>query len=495
MSKFMNKFIKYFIGSALLLFSLNSCFAGFLDSTTYDFGTICNRYPMRRIFTLTNTEPNDLTILSINRVSNIGTSKFSILSPTANSLPQTISSGAKINIIVSFLPDALGFHSDSFNIRMRTTFDINKNFNLKAYVERGDLSVSPSVWDFKTDLANTNVALEVNLKNDGGKDIKILSTFVKLSRGSFYFNSSFTDVKLTPAGNIQTVVSIRPRDTGSYAGEICIVYSQPCIDTLCVPIKGYAKSNATGLLPAIIDVDIPVDVKGRPRDFTSIPITLEFEDNIIQSKARTMHGIMRVRSTLLVPYGARNYEEKMNESGNYLTGNIISSKLDGNDRVVEFEIRNTNYPAYPAIIGYLDAQVLLGDTIHCPLKLDTVFWTDGNVVKVSYRGGTFTLDGFCPYGGNRFIKNNSFVAKINSIKPNLANRMITVNFGVIENGKTSLNIFDAQGNLVKTIFQNEFIDTGLFEIAIDLAEFNSGKYFLRLETPTEKSIKEFILYK
>jgi hypothetical protein len=468
--------------------------SNYLDSTTYDFGTICSKSIIRKTILITNTDLNNISVLSINKISKKPTN-FWITSPTNNLLPQVLTPSSKFGIVISFNPLILGKQYDTFQVKIKGLTDISFNFVVSAFVQRGELVVAPTVWDFKSNLVNNNINLDITLFNNGSQDLKIVSYYVTSNKGSFYFNNFLQDINISPGITLPSVISVRPRDTGFYSGLVCLIISQPCLDTFCIPISGYAKSNGTGLLPAIIDMGIPVDVKGIPRSFVSIPLTLEREDNIIQSKARTMHGKLRVRSTLLVPFGARSYEENFSDIGNNLTGTILSSKVEGDYRIVEFEIRNTTYPAPPSSIGFIDAQVLLGDTIHSNLTLDTLYWTDGNVVKVSYRGGLFTLDGFCPYGGNRYISNSLLLPKINFIAPNIVRDFGIINFTVLETEFSKMNLFNSNGGFVKNIFNENNIKQGVYEYKLDVSDLTSGNYYLELKTPTTSFVKNIRVVK
>ena len=71
------------------------------------------------------------------------------------------------------------------------------------------------------------------------------------------------------------------------------------------------------------------------------------------------------------------------------------------------------------------------------------------------------------------VKNNLFNAFVN---PN-GNRDVNINFNLIENAKVSVKVYDTQGNLVQSMFDNSSFEAGFHEYKIKIN--NSGLYIVR----------------
>lgn len=155
-----------------------------MDSTTYDFGTICSKSIIRKTILITNTDLNNISVLSINKISKKPTN-FWITSPTNNLLPQVITPSSKFGIVISFNPLILGKQYDTFQVKIKGLTDISFNFVVSAFVQRGELVVAPTVWDFKSNLVNNNINLDITLFNNGSQDLKIVSYYVTSNKGSF----------------------------------------------------------------------------------------------------------------------------------------------------------------------------------------------------------------------------------------------------------------------------------------------------------------------
>lgn len=56
----------------------------------------------------------------------------------------------------------------------------------------------------------------------------------------------------------------------------------------------------------------------------------------------------------------------------------------------------------------------------------------------------------------------------------------TLSFELNSSSKVSIEIFDLQGKLIKTIKQNEVMNSGKHTIHIDLSQLKKGSYFRKL---------------
>ncbi len=66
--------------------------------------------------------------------------------------------------------------------------------------------------------------------------------------------------------------------------------------------------------------------------------------------------------------------------------------------------------------------------------------------------------------------------------------MLNIEFAITDNTSATLEIFDALGKRVYSIFKNEYYTPGLFFNQVSLSFFSQGKYFLRLTTNQGSSV-------
>ena len=79
--------------------------------------------------------------------------------------------------------------------------------------------------------------------------------------------------------------------------------------------------------------------------------------------------------------------------------------------------------------------------------------------------------------------------------PNPFNPKTTISFLLVDDGFVSLKIYDILGREIKTLINNEEMESGDYEIDFDANNLNSGIYFYKLSTNNFSEIKKMILVK
>lgn len=79
--------------------------------------------------------------------------------------------------------------------------------------------------------------------------------------------------------------------------------------------------------------------------------------------------------------------------------------------------------------------------------------------------------------------------------PNPFNPICKIDFGIQQESKTTLVVYDIIGNLVKIILGNEFLPAGRYSYYFDAAELPSGVYFYQLRAGDFLETKKMILLK
>ena len=116
--------------------------------------------------------------------------------------------------------------------------------------------------------------------------------------------------------------------------------------------------------------------------------------------------------------------------------------------------------------------------------------TDVSILKQSVSKQNFT-----PLNGG--IKNNiqPETFSLNQNYPNPFNPNTTISFSLVDMEFVSLKIYDILGREIKTLINNEEMESGTYEIDFDANNLNSGIYFYKLTTNNFSEMKKMILVK
>jgi hypothetical protein len=317
-------------------------------------------------------------------------------------------------------------------------------------------------------------------------------TAFDLPAGDFVVVDPIPPLVIPPFDSISVRIRYTPTDTNIVNATLVARQSTPCIDSTLIPISGQGKLIQTGGATILI----PITLSGRPGDKISIPIVLQEGRLIRESEAKTFRATVRFNGTMLYPIDARSKGEpraKTTGGSGISAGTLVSSRIDGKDRVVTVEIANDPVPASPDTLGFIDVIVLLGNDTATTVTFDTLFWTDGEVNTV-VTGGLFTLEGYCIVGGNRLIASAGEFG-IKTVAPNPFNPSTEIIFETIEDGPTTLAIYDIYGRRVETLIDGESLPIGAHMRVWDATIFPSGIYHAVLISPTERSLIRLVLAK
>lgn len=340
--------------------------------------------------------------------------------------------------------------------------------------------VGPALVDYGTVVVNAAGAQPVTLTNTSRDTIRIVNPRVN---PPFRITSALPLV-IPPGESIAVNVEFRPVDSRTYDDTLIGLFALPCAGEVRVPLTGEGLRGATV-------ISIPTTVKGEPRERISIPIVLEQAESIAEVGATTFRARIRFNASMLLPV------ELQFEGGTpkraAASGGIISRTIDGADRVIEVEITNDPLPAAPDTLGWVDAVVLLGDAVTTPIAFDTLFWTDGEVATTT-NDGQFELSGYCQVGNDRLIRVEGAFG-IKAVTPNPLQSDAEIEFETVENGRTTLEIYDLHGARVATL-----LDTEDLPVQAHLARWNAGDraagvYYAVLTTPTQRSVRRLVLVK
>jgi hypothetical protein len=154
-------------------------------------------------------------------------------------------------------------------------------------------------------------------------------------------------------------------------------------------------------------------------------------------------------------------------------------------------------PFVPGINGYPWKIKYCNFLVRAIYNQDTVYaWMPVNVVQNSY-----FADPFAPFFLNmKFdillsIQENNFTQNIyTQIYPNPINKKTTIQYSIPVTSVISIKIFNVYGQEIETLFDGHS-EAGVHKINWDSESFNTGIYFLILETPYTHVTNKFIIAK
>jgi hypothetical protein len=174
-----------------------------------------------------------------------------------------------------------------------------------------------------------------------------------------------------------------------------------------------------------------------------------------------------------------------------MSGNVVSSIIDGTDRVVEVEVTNDPLPQAPDTLGWIGATVLLGDAVQTPVTFDSFEWTDGEVAT-DWTDGEFNLQGYCKVGSDRLVRVDGLFG-IKSVTPNPFTSETEIIFETVENGYTTLDVYDVEGRRVARLVESADLATRAHSVMWHADHLAAGVYHVVLSTPTQRSTERVVI--
>ncbi len=338
--------------------------------------------------------------------------------------------------------------------------------------------VGPGLVNYGTVVVNAAGVQNITLTNTSNDEIIIANPVL---------NSPFQVVSplpvRIPAGeSVDIQVEFRPTDSRIYNDTLVGTFILPCDGEVRVPLTGEGLRGATV-------INIPTTIIGEPGQMVSIPIVLQEAESIAQVGATTFEAWIRFNASMLLPT-----ELQFAGAGPKRTaasGQIVENIIDGEDRVLKVRITNDPLPAAPDTLGSIDAVVLLGNALTTPVSFDSLKWIDGEVAT-TLTDGEFALEGYCDVGSNRLVRIEGGFG-IKTVTPNPVESATEIQFETVENGPTTLEVYDIHGKKVSTLLDVPDLPVQAHIVHWNAEEISAGVYYAVLITPTQRSIKRLVL--
>jgi hypothetical protein len=188
----------------------------------------------------------------------------------------------------------------------------------------------------------------------------------------------------------------------------------------------------------------------------------------------SVSGVLRFNASLLEPVDEETRLQSVVSNGERLVNFRAQLKSDP-------QIRLTR----DSVIKRFRFRALLGNSVATPLALTNL--SAPNISVLVRRPGLFTLTGLSDAGGTRL-----FVAEskpVVAIAPNPTPGTFTVSVKTFEGGETTVSISNVFGQTIKTLVSAELVP-GDYDFSSALSDMAQGVYFVSVQTPTQRVVKQ-----
>lgn len=218
--------------------------------------------------------------------------------------------------------------------------------------------------------------------------------------------------------------------------------------------------------------------QAKPGDTIEIALKMGTRQNLPALAAAQMpsaSGVLRFNASLLEPVDEETRLQSVVSNGERLVNFRAQLKSDQ-------QIRMTR----DSVIKRFRFRALLGNSVATPLLLTNL--SAPNVSMLARRPGLFTLTGLSDAGGTRL-----FVAEskpVVAVVPNPNPGNFTVSVKIFEGGETTVIMSNIFGQTVKTILSAADLVPGDYDFTAALNDMPQGVYFLSVQTPTQRVVKQ-----
>ncbi len=216
------------------------------------------------------------------------------------------------------------------------------------------------------------------------------------------------------------------------------------------------------------------NVCAYPGEIVEIPIRLVNAERITQSQTAQFDLTLSFNASLLAPIDAGLTENSVNNG-------VRSIRL-------RVPFVQDSFP----ILTRLHFYAGLGDDTVTDLRLSK-YTSIGGRVFLSDSVGQFCIKGVCTDGSVRLYRSGELSA-ITGIIPQPAGHKITIDYISGEAGISTLSLVNVLGQTVAT-FVRGYQPAGIQRVEAELSNYNSGVYFVVLQTPTERVVKMLEIHK
>jgi hypothetical protein len=445
------------------------------------FGTLSCETSSTAQITIKNTGGQDLL------VSGVTSSSPLFLAPFGAAFPIRLRAGADTTLTVRFQPQPTTLGATSASLSMISNA---ANAASSGGATVATLSAMKNTLDFEfldltpTDSPNAlsrflgdappNAPLEttLRLRNMGNQPIFWQTPIYSLD--SLFVVESVAQNPTLPGET--TAMTVRFR--GSACSGLFITSSPLTV----LENYGFDCNKAPALvtlsartLPATAQIETG-SIRAGVSDTTSLPIYLRNPQYLREAGVEGFTFVLRYDFSTLVPLDAPR------------------GAISGGWRLQPVTLPLPATLPADGVIGRVRFQATLGSTSGTALFLDSLRAYGGKgaeclIIDRSAAVGAFELDRICLEGGQmRLVTAATVRTSLAQSRPNPAFQTATIDFSLLERGRTMLMIYSVLGELVSKEL-DEILEPGEYSLGVDVSRFRSGSYFYVLQTPTERKTR------
>lgn len=404
--------------------------------------------------------PTPARVVSVVRVS--GDSGF-VADPA--SIGATVASGDSITLPIQFTPTAVGDAAARFAVVLEPCND-TLLLDVSARVipstiaaSGGDFGAVPVRTAARTTLTLTNTTpLPLQLDSLGGLPIafRVMSSQPPLPQ------------LLQPGDSVVMELEFAPTAPGSYQITPLAMFSIPCRDSIPVGLVGIGVESG---------MDVQFCIAGRTRAIAGDTIEV-----VIQAtQALQFPSPADLEWQVRYPVAMLQFLEVMPSD--------VQATPDGNGRLTLRLQGGSEISTQPARLRFLALTGGNGDAV---VKLDS-----------AGSNATFLLPTVCADSaliqiGSRCVLTSIGLGKyrndLQDPTPNPANGTVTIAFQQLEDARTTISLFDANGRQLLRPLDEE-LRGGSYSLLLDLADLPDGTYFYTLTAGQYQATKRMVVRK
>ncbi len=402
------------------------------------------------------------------KFSGVNKSDFELL--TNLKLPMTVQAGESIPLEIRFLPSATGLRSAELEFNLPAGVVVKSS--ISGFCDLADLKINYPIVDYgKVEVGSfKDSTFNIIMTNTSGQNIELDDFQVVGSYKTEFRAVQNVSKILAPGESIPVTIRLTPINNGRKNAQYIVSYKGKASPRL-VNLFGEGIGGKADSLMIYIK-----DVEAYPGDIFQLPIYVGSFGTFSSTDLITGFTTnMRFNATLLEP----------------LSG-FTKTEIIGGERYLSIDLPK-EIPS-DSIIHTLQFKALWGNDTISPLILEYTIPRGNGKIDIIENSATFKLKGICTQDGKpRFFLPGGGLALYQNI-PNPAVNKTNIAISIIENGKTSLSIYDLLGNKVLNVV-NQNLSRGDYNFDVDVSNLSPGIYYYCLKTPSDILYNKMIITK
>jgi hypothetical protein len=311
--------------------------------------------------------------------------------------------------------------------------------------------------DFGDVLINAKSTKGITILNEGKDSLYISSVSVLHDSSTYRLSTPVLPFALASGESQRITLEFTPRVLKYFPDSLILDIEAPCSEEKFIEIDGYGSGLATVGMP---------DTSGviGKKDFR-IPLLARIEvlnEDIINL---TYSAKLKFYADVFIP--------------ELLTNGIIKhDTIIAGERILTILDSNVILSRGETVLTELMGTILLGMHTETPMEIFE-FTTDNSFIQITTNDGRLKAQAVCMQDAS--VISISPVA-IMQIIPNPAGDILTLNINYLPARNYLLRIYTTEGTIVKA--EQISIKKGINIIELDLSDFSSGIYFVRLSGGT-----------